>query len=122
MPFLKLVTSHAQDAILQGRGYDQLSEEEKNLFERIKTMKLSEFRTAEEREVCRSGSRFGFSPQHHTLVMCPEMAGYPSSAIVLVNGSLHRPRSRPLRNWRGQVCRFDKETGLGQNPSGQTSI
>lgn len=73
---------YAQDAILQGRGYDQLSEEEKNLFERIKTMKLSEFRTAEEREICRSGSRFGFSPQHHTLVMCPEMAGYPSSAIV----------------------------------------
>ena len=73
---------YAQDAILQGRSYDQISNEEKNLIDRIKMVKLSEFRTAEEREVCQSNWRYGFSPRGNALVMCPEMAGYPNSAIV----------------------------------------
>lgn len=73
---------YAQDAILKGRTLEELSPEEKNLIERIKSMKLSDLRTDEEQNICRENYRFGYSPKNHTLVMCPEMAGYPASGIV----------------------------------------
>jgi hypothetical protein len=73
---------YAQEAVLQGRSYDEISQEEKNLIERIKTMKLSNLQSSEDQEICRSNWGYGYSPRTHTLIMCPEMAGYPSSAIV----------------------------------------
>lgn len=78
---------YAEDAILQGRSYDALSDEEKNLVERVRTVKLSEFRTEQERETCRSNYHYGYDPRIHTLVMCPEMADYPSSGIVWAMGA-----------------------------------
>lgn len=73
---------YAEDAILKGRTVDELSSEEKNLIARIKSMKLSDLRSEEEQNICRQNYRFGYSPKNHSLVMCPEMAGYPASGIV----------------------------------------
>ncbi len=78
----KVTQAYAQEAIRRGRPLSELSSEEKNIIERLKTMKLGDLHTAQDREMCNSGYRFGYNPHSHSLIMCPEMAGYPASGIV----------------------------------------
>lgn len=73
---------YAQEAILQGRKLESLSDEEKNLIQRIKSMKLSDLSDTTDQETCKNNDRFGYSPRSNSLIMCPEMAGYPASGIV----------------------------------------
>ncbi len=83
----KQTQKYSQEAIRNGRRMDALSAEEKNLISRIQTMKLSKLQSSRDQEVCKSNFGYAYDPSSHSLIMCPEMAGYPKSSIVWTMGA-----------------------------------
>ena len=75
------------EAILQGRSEEQISEEEKNMLSRVKLMTLSDLSHSEDQKMCKEDFYYGYTSRTNSLVMCPGIARYPDSAIVMAMSS-----------------------------------
>lgn len=78
----KKMKLYAHESILQGREPSDLTSEEKNLFDRVSSLEISDLKSQADLKVCTDLGYFGYNPSTHKLVVCPVMRGYPDSSLI----------------------------------------
>src|SRR5690606_22680405 len=57
--------------ILKGRNYNDISQEEKNLYDRVQTVKFGDLNDIDTRHPSCSSPNAMYSPHQHKIVLCP---------------------------------------------------